>query len=286
VPADNGDAADTSDLAGAAPVLASAVSWLFVPGDRPERFAKAASSGAHVVVCDLEDAVAPEAKAGAREHVADYLHDGGRAVVRINGATTAWHADDLAALARAPGLLAVMLPKAEGAGAVRAVADAAGAPVVALVESALGVVRVHETAAAAARLAFGSLDFALDVAADHDDDGALLQARTTLVLASRAAGLPSPVDGVTTALDDASAAARDAARARRLGFGGKLCIHPRQIAAVHAAYTPTEDELAWARDVLAASADGSSGAVRSSTGELIDAPVVRRARAILMRGPA
>lgn len=262
-------------------VLETARSWLFVPGDRPDRFAKAAASGADVVICDLEDAVAPEAKAAARSAVADWLGAGGQAVVRVNAGSTPWFDDDVAALAGAPGLLGVMLPKAEDPAAVAGAAARAQAPVVALVESALGVLRASDIAAAAARIAFGSLDFALDIDADHDDDAALLLARGTLVLAARAAGRPAPIDGVTTALDDPQAAARDAARARRLGFAGKLCIHPRQIEPIHRAFAPTDEQIEWAQQIIAAYGDGTAGAVRSSRGELIDAPVLRRAQTIL-----
>ncbi|MCW2602694.1 MAG: hypothetical protein JWN61_829 [Pseudonocardiales bacterium] len=263
--------------------LDTAQSWLFVPGDRPERFDKAAATGAHIVILDLEDAVAADAKAAARAHIVDWLNAGNHAVVRVNAAATEWFADDLAALAGASGLLAVMLPKAESAPAVSDTGLRAGVPVVALVESAVGMLRAAEIASAAVRLAFGSLDFALDIAADHDDDRALLLARSTLVLASRAAGRAAPIDGVTMSLDDPSVTIRDAARARQLGFGGKLCIHPRQVAAVHDAFQPSPEQVAWAHEIIATYGDGAAGAVRSTGGELIDAPVLRRAQSILER---
>lgn len=265
--------------------LASAQSWLFVPGDRPERFAKAAASGAHIVILDLEDAVSPESKAAARGHIAEWLMSGNQAVVRVNAAATEWFADDVSTLAGAPGLLAIMLPKAESADAVSDAGLRAGVPVVALVESAVGILRAPEIASAAVRLAFGSLDFALDIGADHDSSDALLLARSTLVLASRAAALPAPIDGVTTALDDPAATSRDAASARRLGFDGKLCIHPQQVALVRAALQPSADQISWAQEIIAAYGDGAAGAVRSPRGELIDAPVLRRARTVLERGP-
>jgi citrate lyase subunit beta/citryl-CoA lyase len=104
------------------------------------------------------------------------------------------------------------------------------------------------------RLAFGSIDFAADIDAAHDDE-ALLTARTALVLASRAAGKAAPVDGVTAVLDRPEAVAEDAARARRLGFGGKLCIHPAQIPAVTQAFRPSDAETAWARQITDAAAD-------------------------------
>jgi citrate lyase subunit beta/citryl-CoA lyase len=264
-------------------LLAAAQSWLFVPGDRPERFSKAVGSGADVVILDLEDAVAPKAKPAARSHIVAWLNGGGRAVVRVNAAASQWFDDDLAALAGAPGLLAVLLPKAESAEVVSEAVIRAGVPVVALVESARGVLHAADIATAAIRLAFGSLDFALDIAADHDDDGALLLARSTLVLASRAAGLAAPIDGVTIALDDPAVTSRAALRSRQLGFGGKLCIHPSQVASVQAAFRPSPEQVAWAREIIAAYGDGAVGAVRSTRGELIDVPVLRQAHAILER---
>ncbi|HEY4024235.1 MAG TPA: CoA ester lyase, partial [Pseudonocardiaceae bacterium] len=213
-------------------------SWLFVPGDRPERFDKALHSGADAVIVDLEDAVAPANKARARDAVADLL-DTQPVYVRVNGADTRWHTEDLAALSHRAGLLGVLLPKTTSAADVAATAAALGAHVqlVALIETAAGL-RNADTIAAAertTRLAFGSIDFALDIGADTDD-AALLYARSTLVLASRVAGLPGPVDGVTTDLDDSAATTRDAEHARGLGFAGKLCIHPRQVGPVNTAF--------------------------------------------------
>lgn len=256
---------------------------LFVPGSRPERFAKAASTPADLVVLDLEDGVAADGKAGAREAVTAWLRGGGRAVVRLNAAGTAHHEADLAALAGVPGLLGVVVPMADDPAVLVAVGErlGAGVAVVAQVETALGVMRALDLAGAPGvrRIAFGHLDFAADIdaAADHD---ALLVARSTLVLASRAAGLPGPVDSVTTDLDDPGAARADAERARRLGFAGKLCIHPRQVDGVNAAFTPSEEEVAWARRV--ADAASSGGAVRVD-GHMVDAPVLLKAQAILAR---
>jgi citrate lyase subunit beta/citryl-CoA lyase len=265
------------------PDVRNARSWLFVPGDRGDRFAKAAASGADVVVCDLEDAVAAEAKASSRTEVARWLADGGLACVRVNAHGTPFHDADVAALAGVPGLLAVMLPKAEDSRVLAAVGDALGrdTPVVALVETALGQHRVHEVAAApgVARLAFGSIDLALDLGAE-DASFPLLFARSSLVLASRVAGLPAPVDGVTPQLDDPALVQAAAATAAGLGFGGKLCVHPRQVDAVHAGFRPGAEEVRHARRVLAAVTDGGA---RRLDGQMLDRPVVERARQVLRR---
>jgi citrate lyase subunit beta/citryl-CoA lyase len=256
-------------------------SYLFVPGDRAERIARARASGADAVIVDLEDAVAPANKLAARDAVAGALDAAAPVVLRINGADTAWFADD-ARLAAHPGVAAVMLPKAASAEPVAALRSASGGKaVLALIESAAGMANVAALAATpgVVRLVFGSIDFQLDLDI-ADDDLALLAFRSQLVLASRVANLPTPVDGVTTALDDAARIESEARRARSLGFGGKLCIHPKQVAIVNSAFSPSKGELAWAQRVVdaAAAADGAAVAV---DGKMVDAPVLARARRLL-----
>lgn len=256
-------------------------SYLFVPGDRPERIGKARASGADAVVVDLEDAVAPASKVAARDAVAGALDAAAPVVLRVNGADTAWFADD-ARLAAHPGVAAAMLPKAAAAEAVAALRSASGGkPVLALVESAAGMANVAALAATAgvARLVFGSIDFQLDLDI-ADDDLALLAFRSQLVLASRLANLPAPVDGITPAFDDAARIEAEARRARSLGFGAKLCIHPKQVAIVNGAFSPSTAELAWAQRVVdaATAADGAAVAV---DGKMVDAPVLARARRLL-----
>jgi len=263
----------------------AAVTWLFVPGNRPDRFAKAAGSGADEIICDLEDAVAEGRKDQARRDVAQWLAAGGSAWVRINAISARHHDDDLAAVAGLPGLRGVVVPKAEDPAALAALGLRLrpGTGVLALIETAAGVLRAPAIARcpAVSRLAFGSLDFAADIDAAHDDE-ALLTARTALVLASRAAAKPAPVDGVTTALDRPEAAAQDARRARRLGFGGKLCIHPAQVPAVAAVFQPSAEEVRKAREIItAADLNGASAGRRG--GEMIDKPIIDRARRVLAR---
>ncbi len=256
-------------------------SLLFVPGDRPERFAKAAASGAHAVILDLEDAVAAAAKPAAREACRAWLDAGGRALLRVNALDTAWAEADLA-LARHPGVAGVVLPKAEQGADIDAVLAAVGpqAPVLPLIESAAGMLRVQDIAArpGVQRLLFGTVDFGLDLGIEGDGDE-LAAYRAQLVLVSRAAGLQPPVDGVTVALNDEAALAAAVQAARRVGFGGKLCIHPRQVAAVHAGFAPTPAQVEWATQVLAR-AEGAAGAFEFE-GRMVDAPVLARARRIL-----
>lgn len=260
-------------------------SYLFVPADRPERFEKARDSGADAVIVDLEDAVAPGRKRAARDAMTHALDVSAPVVVRINAAGTAWFDDDARACDH-PGVAAIMLPKSEDAAAVAAVRHLSGGkPVLALVETALGMARVQPLAGTegVARLVFGSIDFQLDLDIPEDDGESLLWFRSQLVLASRVAGLPAPVDGVTTTFDDAAVVAAAARRSRGLGFGAKLCIHPRQVAPVHAAFSPAAHELDWARRVVEAAAQAQGGAV-AVDGKMVDAPVLARAQRLLAAG--
>ncbi|MBA4327597.1 MAG: CoA ester lyase [Polaromonas sp.] len=272
--------------------IASARSLLFVPANRPERYAKALASGADAVIIDLEDAVAPDARVAARQQLADgfdTLHAGERArvLVRINAAGTPWHADDLALvdLLSRLDLGGVVLPKAE------AVADVVhlsalvgpGCALLPMIESAAGLAALDVLAACTGvtRLVFGNLDFQADLGMACGPDEAELQpVRLALVLASRRAGLAAPVDGVTPATGDSAQLQQDAARSRRSGFGAKLCIHPAQVAVVRAALAPTATELDWARRVIEGSRQ-SGGAVFTLDGRMVDTPVLRLAERTL-----
>ena len=255
---------------------------LFVPGDRPDRYAKAASAGADVMIIDLEDAVRPEAKDSARESAAQWFADGNPGIVRINAAGTEWHQADLDALADVVDV--VFLPKAESPDAVTDVGARLrpGGGVLALVETARGVLTAPQIAAlpGVCRLAFGNFDLSTELGIDRDDHLALAPMRTGLVVASAAAQLPPPIDGVSGAIDDADAIEADASHAARLGFGGKLCIHPRQLQSAGGPFVPSEESVAWARRVLEVVAESGSGAAVLDN-EMIDRPVVDRARRIL-----
>lgn len=250
---------------------------LFVPGDRPERFDKACASGADAVIVDLEDAVAPAAKARARDAIAHWLTPERHVWLRVNAVGTSWFDDDLA-LARHRGIAGVVLPKAERVDDLHRLD---GLAVIALIESARGIVNAEAIAAAAGvqRLAFGSIDFQADLGIPGEGD-ALLAFRSRLVLASRLANLPPPIDGVTVAIDDAARLSADTQRARELGFGGKLCIHPKQVPIVQNGFAPTAAEVAWAERVLAA-AEAAGGAAVAVDGAMVDRPVLLRARAIV-----
>ncbi|WP_373987292.1 CoA ester lyase [Duganella sp. BuS-21] len=255
-------------------------SYLFVPGSEPRRFDKACASGADAVIIDLEDAVAPGDKAGARDAVAAWLRLRRRVIVRINAVDTRWFDDDVA-LCGLDGVAGVMLPKAESCEVLLALAARLPTmPLLPLVESARGFSVAGELARCpqVQRLVFGSIDFQLDLGIDGEGDE-LLYFRSGLVLASRLAGIAAPVDGVTVAVSDPARLEADARRARRLGFGGKLCIHPNQLATVNTAFAPSAAEMDWARKVVAA-AEVESGAFRLD-GKMVDRPVILRAQAVL-----
>ena len=255
---------------------------LFVPADRPERYGKAFASGADATIIDLEDAVGLADKDRARTSLlaarAIVASASCPVIVRVNPEATAFHAADLASL-EGLGLLAVMVPKVERPDTVRRVAEATRRPVLALIESARGLAAAREVALAGARLVFGSFDYSADLGCAHTRD-ALLLARLELVVASRLADGPPPIDGVTTAIREPEAVRDDAAYAASLGFGGKMLIHPAQVEPATAGFRPTAAELAWADRVLAAGREGGAATV---DGAMIDAPVRLRAEQIQRR---
>lgn len=275
-------------------LVATATTVLFVPGDRPDRFAKAIASGADAVIIDLEDAVAPEAKPAALRAVQNALLPGPvpviRALVRINAIGTPTHDTEVRSLLNiieepGNGLRGVVLPKAEDPAAVGRLASqlaaaAAGPPsLVLLVESALGVANSLELArvSGVTRLALGAIDLALDLDADASSP-VLDYARSQVVVSSRAAGIAAPLDSPSTQIDDTDAVEAQTRFALGFGFSGKLCIHPRQLHPVMAAFAPTEELLGWARSVV----EAGDAAVQID-GQMIDRPVVEKARRILQR---
>ncbi len=256
--------------------------YLFVPGNRPERFDKALAAGAGSVIVDLQDAVPAAGKDAARAALQSWLAQASAPVsVRINAADTPWFQADLA-VCSSPMVAAIMLSKAENPQDLAACAQAAPqAHLLPLIETAKGFEALSALTAVPGveRLVFGSIDFQLDLGITGEDEE-LLFFRSQLVLASRLGGLQAPVDGVTTDIHDAHKLQAAAARARRLGFGAKLCIHPAQVAAVNAAFRPSAAEADWARRVVAAAA-ASAGAAASVDGKMIDLPVIQLARRIL-----
>ena len=257
-------------------------SYLFVPGNRPDRYAKACATRAHAVIVDLEDAVAPADKRSARDALVDWLAEDRRVMVRVNAPATEWFDDDVRACTN-PGVIAIVLPKAERAEDIaRANALCGDRPVLPLIESARGLWNALAVAQAPSveALLFGALDFQADLGATDDD---LLYARSQLVVASRVAGIGAPVDGVTQSIGDQELLRRDCQRARQLGFAGKLCIHPNQVDIVNRCFSPSADDLTWAQRVVDAFA-ASSGNAAVLDGKMIDHPILLKAQAILAEG--
>ncbi|MCY1407376.1 Citrate lyase subunit beta-like protein [compost metagenome] len=263
-------------------------SALFVPGNRPERFAKALASGADAVIVDFEDAVAEADKPQARLHLAAFLeqHPQQRVLVRVNAAGHAEHEADLQLCGELAGVVAVLLPKAESSAQVESVA-ATGKPVWPISESARGVLALAQVAACSgvARLTFGALDLALDMGFNAQSVGAVGlfdQVRFGLLLHSRVNGLAAPLDSVYPAFMDDEGLAVAMRRGRDMGMGGALCIHPRQVAVVHEAMAPSAEERAWAQRVIDGAACGA--AAFEVDGQMVDAPVLSRARRVLASG--
>ena len=238
--------------AAAAVPAGRARSWLLVPGSADDLGPLVAASAADVVVVDLEDGVAPGEKGRARRALVALAESGARPWVRIgDAASDEWRTD--VALLRGAGLVAgVVLAKVESPEHVRRTDDAldGALPIVALVESARGIEAALEIAetSGVVRLAFGSGDFRRDTGA-ADDPLALLFARSRLVTASRAAGLPGPIDGPTVPRE-AEVLAEASRHAASVGMTGRLCLREEQVAVVNDALSPSAGELAWALDVL------------------------------------
>ena len=268
-------------------------SLLFVPGDRPDRFAKAAASGADAVILDLEDSVVPDAKPGAREAVARAVAEGLEAavLVRVNPLGTAECQADLEALVGlAPA--GVLLPKAEGPDDVAALHDALGAPVLPIAtETPRGVFALGNYASVADRLlglTWGAEDLpaAIGASASRDGKGALLppyqMVRSLALFAAHAAGVAA-VETVFPRLEDEAGLERTVAEARRDGFTGMMAVHPKQVAAINAGFTPDEAELAHARAVVAAFAAEPGAGVLRLDGKMIDRPHLLQAERVLER---
>lgn len=271
-------------------------SLLFVPGGRPDMIAKVGRSAPDGVVLDLEDAVAPGDKDAARATVVEALETlevaaGTLVLVRVNAVDSPWFLDDVAAVAptRIDGVVLPKLERTIELVELRSQLQARGrgdAVIVGGLESAAGVVDARPLLSVGATVGlvaayFGAEDYIADLGGRRTDAGTeVLYARSQVVLAARLAAVAA-LDQVVTAVHDDDKFRRDAAQGRDLGYLGKLCIHPAQVALAHEAFTPTEAELAHARAVLVASEQG----VGTVDGEMVDDVHVRMAQVTLGRAP-
>jgi citrate lyase subunit beta/citryl-CoA lyase len=277
---------------------------LFVPGNRPDRVDKAVATAADRVIIDLEDAVAVRQKAKTRSPVRDkvIVHKDRGVLVRVNGLETDFCIGDLKAIL-VKELGGLVLPKTENSHHVaeihRLIGDlektqglqAGSTPVILLVESALGVQNIFQISSAATEvnreflIALGAADYALDMGIEITKDGReLIYPRSRIAVACRAAGIAPPLDTpFMIDLKDIDALKNDAQRAKQLGFQGKLCIHPNQIEPCHVIFTPSREEISFARrvvDAFEAEEAGGSAAIQVD-GKFVDYPVVERCRRIL-----
>lgn len=257
-------------------------SLLFAPGSDPRKLEKAFGSAADGVVCDLEDAVAPADKERAREVTAAALANasGPARLARVNAAGTAWFEEDVA-LAAGLALDAIVLPKASPDAVDALGAD--GPPVVAIVETAMGLRQAFEIASRprVAALLLGSVDLGAEVGLETRADGQeILFARSTVAIDSAAAGLRGPFDVVHLDFADTAGLEAQCRLGRALGFRGKACIHPSQIETINRVFAPSEGEIEWAQSVVDAF-EGQSEGVLAVNGTMVDRPVVERARRVL-----
>jgi citrate lyase subunit beta / citryl-CoA lyase len=255
-------------------------SYLFAPGHNERLLDKVFDAGADAVMLDLEDAVPPHQKHAARALVAEVLLEH-PAWVRVNAPRTEWCDADLAAVAEHA--CGIRIPKTESAKDVAWVAARApGKPLICAIESARGVLAALEIARCpgARHLAMGGVDMQRDL---HAGSGNLqtLYVRSHLVVASRAAGIERPIDSVYPRLDDPAGLRDQAEFALSLGFFGKSAIHPKQLAVLHEVFTPSDADLAWAHEVVAAFDAAGGAATRLRNGEFVDLPVAERARRMI-----
>jgi citrate lyase subunit beta / citryl-CoA lyase len=280
-------------------------SFLFAPGNHARRVEKALTLPADAVILDLEDAVAISEKPATRELVVAVFGQPrhGRLYVRVNAYTTEWCHGDIVAIARG-GLDGIILPKVETADQLQSIdwllanlerelgLPVGGIDLVPIIETASGMSNIGAIAGSCGRtkrLAFGAGDYTLDLGMVWSgDETELLPARSAVVMASRAAGIEPPLDTVWADLRDAEGFARSAERAAALGFQGKMCIHPDQIAVTNTAFSPSPQQFNWALRVVAAFEEAEANGLASIQldGQFIDYPIVQRARQVVARGAA
>jgi citrate lyase subunit beta/citryl-CoA lyase len=257
---------------------------LFVPADRPKRFGKALASGASGAILDLEDAVAPDRKAYARDQVrafADAHGDLTGVAVRVNPPQTPDGHADLEMLAATRRVGAIVVPKVGAVSDCARVAELAGdLPQIVIIESARGLARCEAIAEAAHvfALAFGPYDLAAELGGSSDAD--VMDVHRARVLVAARAAERWAIDGPSREYGDPAIPARDAERAARMGYDGKLLIHPAQLAPVRAAFTPSAAEIAYARRVVEAAARSNPAVL---DGTMIDPPIEAAAHRILRR---
>ncbi len=286
-------------------------SFLFAPGNHGRRVEKAFSLGADAVILDLEDSVAASEKVATRKLVVDTLgrprpSNGTKGYVRVNAMSTPWCLGDLLEVVR-PGVDGIVLPKVESAADLRAVdwiianlerergLKAGGIDLMPIIETAAGFSRLDRIYGARSlkdypgpwrvkRMTFGAADFTNDVGMTWTKgEEELAEIRTRLIVSSRAAGIEPPVDTVWVHIKDIEGLRAAAERSKRLGFQGRMCIHPDHVAVVNEVFTPTAEEESRAKKIVDAfkAAETAGQAAIQVDGAMVDYPVFHRAERVL-----
>lgn len=264
--------------------------YLFVPGNSEKKILRAISSTADAVIIDLEDAVIPEEKEKARTIVYDMLKDKvvkKQIYIRVNSCQTTWWKNDLALTKKLPQLQGIMLPKSESAQDIDKITTEIfeNHEIIPLIESAKGVHNFDQIVMASRqikRVAFGSVDFALDLNVEWTEEGTeRLYAMGKICLQSRALGLEPPIDAVFPILDQQQAFEKDILLGKKIGFFGKLIIHPKQIESVHTLYAPSKEKILWSEQIIQLFENKEHGGAVTLDGKLIDLPIYLLAKRLL-----
>lgn len=257
-------------------------SFLFVPANRPERYTKALNSGSDAVIIDLEDAIPAEHKLESRALLKQWLldHPTEKVMIRVNAFQTEWFAEDIQ-LAQFSNVIAIVLPKAEQLQEFEAIQHIRTIDIYPIIETPYGMAQVKEIAQfpAVRALMFGSIDFQLemDMSGDFLE---LMYFRNKIALASKLAGIANPIDGVTADFGNTELVMTETLQAKKLGFQGKLCIHPSQVKIVNQTFNSSPEEIQWAQQVLEA-VKAADGQTISLNGKMIDKPIISKAEKIL-----
>ncbi len=268
-------------------LLSKAKTFLFVPANRTDRISKAFATGADCVITDFEDAVAPTEKEEARKDLHKWLSENPnkQILVRVNAFGTPWHADDLN-FCQHPQVFGIVLPKAESVENIKEIRVLTQKNVLPIIETPLGIKYLDEIASSegVVRLLFGKLDLAVELGLNPDESDpnelVFLPYRAAIVTSSAIAKIAQPVDGVYTDINNVSGLKTYVKRAKDSGFSAILLIHPKQIEVVEQTFSPTEEEILWAKRVVELVSEGGGAAV-SLDGKMVDAPVFLRASRIL-----
>ncbi|UMS28656.1 HpcH/HpaI aldolase/citrate lyase family protein [Escherichia coli] len=269
------------------------ITYLFVPANKKDFFPKALASGADAIILDLEDSVHPSEKTSGRENIINWFREvklkenTGHIYIRINNPESEYFSHDVKMLETISGSLlkGIFIPKLEQNDSIRKIKKILpeylkNIIMIGIIETARGLHHCESIAESGiSRMAFGSLDFSLDINCQQSQE-ALLYARSRIVIASRIADLPAPIDCVTPEFNSSEMLAEESLHGSSLGFGAKLCIHPDQVSVISGIYSPSEDKTEWAKKVIQQSNGNYAFKI---DGSMVDLPLIKIAARILER---